>query len=511
MSSNFVEVIKACEQAEGGGSKLAIREALVKVDEIAYRLIWEANNIYRVYGVKQFDMPKSFAGGKGSSEFAAFFKLLDNLASRSLTGNAAREAVTAHLQAFDKETATYLARVLDKDLKAGFSADTFNHVLIARELCNEHRSAEDGKVEENMGIDLDSVLKSIKKLLKVKGIRQFEKLAVFPLLIPTFEVQLADKCETEEDYENIVYPCQADIKYDGERNIAVVRKDHPVQVVHFSRSGREADHMAGIFDEELLKIRDEVGYDFILDGERFAADFTQTMNAKKTGNDEAKKAMRIRAYFMMPLDHWLAQETDITMGQCRNDLGALLKKLSLSKIILSEGKIVNNHQDMMEYCNHVIDIGDSDGVKQEGLILKKLDDVYRWERNSAWTKIKRFYPVDGRIVGWYYGRKGSRLEKVMGGVIIEGVDEKNRKFRTRVGSGWSDEQRKDAFVLQDATIEASYQEMSQSASAKKAKSDIWQLRFPTVNRIRDDKDVPALQNERWWGITVDEAVKVCGA
>lgn len=503
--SNFVKVLQSCEDAGGSGSKMVIREALATMDETAHRLISEGLNKYRVYGVKKFELPTTFSGSNPNRDFKPFFDLLDNLALRKLTGNAARDAVTATLAKFDEETAMYLARVIDKDLKAGFSADTVNKVLLAR----EHTATSK--------IGLQAALKVVDDLLKIKGIRQFSSFKIFPFLVPTFEVQLADKCETEEDYENIEYPCQADIKYDGERNVAVVRKGHITPILHLSRSGLEAYHMQEIFDEELMKIREEVGYDFILDGERFADDFTQTMNAKKSGNGEAKNAMRIRAYFMMPLDHWLAQETDITMGKCREDLGAMLKKLDLKKIILSEGKIVNNHQEMMEYCNHVIDVGDITGVKQEGLILKRLNDVYRWERNSAWTKIKRFYPVDLRVVGWYYGRKGSRLEKVMGGVILEGVDEKGKKIRTRCGSGFGDEGTNHPFPrtplgrYDNLTLEIKYQEISQGAAAKKAKSDIFCLRFPTVERLRDDKNAPALQDKRWFGISIEEAVKVCGA
>jgi ATP-dependent DNA ligase len=234
------------------------------------------------------------------------------------------------------------------------------------------------------------------------------------------------------------------------------------------------------------------------------------MNAKKTGDSSAKGDMRIRAYFLMPLDHWLAQETDITMGQCRETLGKLLKDLDLKKIILSEGKIVHNHQEMMAYANEVIDDTSRPKSEREGLILKRLNEVYRWERNSSWMKIKRFYPVDLRVIGWYYGKPNSRLSNVMGGVIVEGTDENGKKIRTRIGSGFSDADRNDPNKWKDVTIEAEYQEMSQSATAKKAKSDIWQLRFPTINRVRDDKNVPALQENRYWGVSLLEAVKVCG-
>lgn len=493
--SNFVQVLKACESAGGAGTKNSIAEALASADQIAYRLIWEGLNKYRVYGTKKFDMPAKFADKDW--DFKVFFSLLDDLASRTITGNLARSSITTTLGFFTEETANYLARIIAHDLDAGFSADTFNNVLLARELRFE---------EHPGGSTIEATIKEIKKKLKVKGIRQFANLKVFPLLVPTFEVQLADKPESEEDYAAQEYPCQADIKYDGERNVAIVKLGTPI--VHFSRSGIEAEHMQGIFDEELLKMREHLGYDFILDGERAAASFEETMNAKKNGSD--KSGMRIRAYFLMPLDHWMAQETDVTMKASREKLGQVLKDLDLKKIILSEGKIVKDHHEMMAYANEVIDDTSRPKSEREGLILKRLNEVYRWERNSAWMKIKRFYPVDLRVIGWYYGKAGSRLAKVMGGVITEGTDENGKKIRTRIGSGFNDQDRANPDSWMNKTIEVKYQEMSQSATAKKAKSDVWQLRFPTIERIRDDKNVQALQDGRFPGVGLEEAVKICG-
>ncbi len=165
--SNFVEVIKACETAGGAGTKKAIQEALSKADATAQRLIKEALDPYRVFGVKKFDMPNTGQGKDSADAYAEFFETLDRLASRDLTGDAARAACTMALRGFTIETQQYLVRIFDKDLKAGFSADTFNKI---------HKTNK----------------------------------------IPTFEVMLADKCDTPEEFlERITFPCQADWKYDG--------------------------------------------------------------------------------------------------------------------------------------------------------------------------------------------------------------------------------------------------------------------------------------------------------
>lgn len=495
---NFVQIIKACETAEGGGSKLAIRETLATMDDVSLRLVWEGLNPYRVYYIRDFDMPSKGSGTKvDASDIDNFLTVLDKCCAREITGDAARNAVSQAIGKFPSEWHPYLKRIVEGDLKAGFSAETVNKVLIAREMQDEN------------GESLEDCLKEVDKLLKVEGWYQFRDYSIYPKLVPIFTVQLADKCENDEDYESIEYPCQADVKYDGERNVAFVIKDKPVD--HYSRSGRIADHMAGLFDEQLQWMRNELGYDFILDGERAASSFEETMNAKKGGNGDAKKAMRIRAYFLMPMNDWIRQKTDITMKQSRETLTDLLKKLkhefgAWTLISLSEGKIVHDHHEMMEYANEIIDDESRPKSEREGLILKRLNEVYRWERTSTWTKIKRFYPIDMHVVGWYYGNPGSRHAHRMGGVIVEGVDEKGKKFRARCGSGFSDKQRDDPDQFKDATLEIKYQEQTQSSKMKG--TDIYSLRFLTVERVRDDKDVDALQNKkRLWGVTLKEAVK----
>jgi len=427
--TNFVDVVKACENAGGAGTKNAIKDALSMADKPAQNLISEALNSYRVFGVRKFDRPTKYSESDG--QISIVFETLDRLASRELTGTAAQEAVTWMLSCFTEETASYLERIIDKDLRGGFSASTVNKI--------------------------------------------------FPGLVPTFEVMLADKCEEVEDFEkNITFPCMADFKYDGERTIAIVKED---SVTYYSRSGKEAVHVNGLFDEELFRIRKALEYDFVLDGERYASNFTETMNAKKSGNDEAKKNLRFRAFFLMPLSDWLAQETQITMKTNRSALMVLLHRYQCEKIIISEGREVTDYQDMMNFCNEAIDIH-----KVEGLILKDWDATYQWDRTLAWCKVKRFYDADCRVVGFYNGRKKTRLENTLGGLIVVGFTEDGTRVECNVGSGFSDELRNEIWNNQEAwlgrTVVIKYQEVSKSKS-----KEVASLRFPTFERDRDDKIV----------------------
>lgn len=164
--ANFVKVLKECQAASGAGKKAAIQAALSLADEHTRSLVWHALNPYLTYGVRKWAKPTSFEK-PGHTGVGSFFDLLQALSSRTLTGNDAQEAVTNVLSLYTEEEAKFLELVIEKDLKAGFSAETAN---------------------------------------KVWGDK----------VIPTFEVMLADKCESPEEFEQkVTFPCQADWKYDG--------------------------------------------------------------------------------------------------------------------------------------------------------------------------------------------------------------------------------------------------------------------------------------------------------
>lgn len=426
----FVEVMAACENASGKGSKQIIQEELARLDAPGRKLVRYALDPYKVFGVKKYGKIPEYA--EQDPEHIDFvFEVLDALASRKITGDAARAEVVNMLAQFTEYSAGFVAGVIDKTLRAGFSADTFNKVWPTEP-------------------------------------------------IPTFEVMLADKCEEVSDFEKYVtFPCQADIKYDGTRTIAIVRAGQFVE--YRARSGKPSNHLNGLFDDEMLAIRDILGYDFVLDGETFGANFTETMNAKGSDNIEAKEKLKFLAFFLMPLTDWVAQSTNITMRQNRDTLLSLLT--NGDKVIISGGKEVQNFQEMTEYCNHVID-----DLKQEGLILKDWNAVYCWDRSFAWTKVKRFYDVDARIIDFYAGKKGSRLANTIGGVICGAYLESGLYVQFKVGSGFTDADRESLKNNQDEwrkkTLVISYQDVTKGKGNEHAS-----LRFCTFVRTRDDKTV----------------------
>lgn len=430
----FVDVLKECESANGAGSKKVIQSALAKLDATGRKLTRYMMDPYTTFGVKAFDQPQNFQPTDSAIE--PFFELLDELAARALTGNSARLQVSKALGMFTEETAQYLERVLDKNPRAGFSADTFNKIW-----------PDDP--------------------------------------IPSWDEQLAEKCEDGDEFEErCTFPAQADVKYDGNRQFAFVRAGQPVE--WYARGGKPSNHLTGLFDEELLRIREAYGVDYVLDGEALAATFTQTQNAKKGGNDADKKALIFRAFFIMPVTDWIAQKTDITNRQAREKILELTK--DLTRIKPTEGKIVNSYHEMTEYCNEVIDDTTKTSAEREGLIVKQLDAVYEWGRSFAWIKVKRFYDVDARIVGFYEARPKTRFAKLglIGGVNCVAFLESGERVEFNVGSGFNFKDREDMRANPEKWLKGTHVIKYQEVSQAKGK-DVRSLRFCTYEHSRDDK------------------------
>lgn len=85
-----------------------------------------AYNPFKTYGIRQ--IPERLFGDGGVKNFDdATWQVLDDLISRKLTGNAAREAVQCEIDALYPDGSSDLfVRIIRKDLRAGFSESTIN-------------------------------------------------------------------------------------------------------------------------------------------------------------------------------------------------------------------------------------------------------------------------------------------------------------------------------------------------------------------------------------------------
>ena len=87
-----------------------------------------AYNPYFTYNIKQ--VPETEGLEHRSNPWVSFWGLCESLRTRTITGNAAREAVELMSQKFDSDQWNMLARrVLIKDLRCGVTSKTINKIV----------------------------------------------------------------------------------------------------------------------------------------------------------------------------------------------------------------------------------------------------------------------------------------------------------------------------------------------------------------------------------------------
>lgn len=382
---SFIKALQISESVTGTGSDAVKQEAIGNLCEDGKRMMVEMFSIFRVFGVKKYDQPASFASTDESA--GVFFKLLDNLHERRLTGNAARAAVTDTLSQYTEQTAKYLARVLDKDAKAGFSESTVNKV--------------------------------------------------FPGLVPVFKAMKGEKIEdkkkkgkdgriTSEPFDfkkKIGFPCRAEIKHDGLRSI--VFSGNPV--LYFSYEGRLQDQWNGLFDDEVNALAAAHGGPIIVDAEVEGKNFLETIRAKKSGNDLGKGNLRLKVFDLLTANEWQTETCTRKQNERSDYITKLLDIVKPTKIVQTEFTICKDLEALKKFHAKAVEDG------YEGTMVKVIDGVYEWKRSKFWFKWKPVISVDLKIVDFYEGKKGTKNEGSLGGLILEGVDENGNKIRTDCG------------------------------------------------------------------------------
>lgn len=334
------------------------------------------------YGVGPETVPQPDVGqGQSSKGWGAeVLELLDNLASRQLTGHAARDAIQAVYSGLGYAEYSLLYRVLVKELRIGFGPKSINKY---------HRA-----------------------------------------LIPVFELKGAKK--TKEALHKMSWPCHAEIKYDGWR--CVIKTDG-VSVETFSRNGLPMPNLMHRAEElrQLTAKAIEGGYlkpgVWAWDGEAKAeGHFNETSSAaRRKGKGEDL------TYFVFDLLPFEQMAEGREMIEVRYNRIAEVLPLAADFPLLKPAARweIDEEADAWELFNMVV----SQGLG-EGLILKRKGSMYIAGKNNDWVKVKPEETLDLVITGLCPGEKGSKYEGLIGAIQVD-----YKGVTVRVGSGLTDAMR----------------------------------------------------------------------
>lgn len=303
--------------------------------------------------------------------------MLEQLASRKLTGNIAIGELIHHSAMLNLESYELLKRIITKDLRCGVTAKTIN--------------------------------------------------SVEPGCIPVFDCMLAHKYEERHIRE---WPVAVEPKYDGMRALLILELEGGQFV---SRTGKPYTAVQWLADE----IHKWIFIDrnalltpmsgMIIDGELVDpdGDFYKVGGAR--GKSEFRNAHFMAFDMLRPL--FFKKGHDPAPYQERQQcLSIWIEDIAHKHVKRAPVWYANHHGEVMEYYNGVRAEGG------EGVIVKPIDGEYHCKRSRAWLKIKDQQTVDAPIVGLEEGT--GKYQGMLGAVIVdlEGVE-------VRVGSGFSDEMR----------------------------------------------------------------------
>lgn len=286
---------------------------------------------------------------------------------------------------------------------------------------------------------------------------------VWPKLIPEFKVMLAPS--ELPNLTDLQYPLYIQPKYDGYRCVYYNGKLYTRSGLEFPNVNLKT-HFSTLFNLENV----------VLDGELYIekTPFNELTKVLNADNAVIPINLKYFVYDCVPLQDWDKQKTSVTYTDRLKLIRQTLNDLQDYK------KIIDTPTDRVESAAEAIEIYKKylkNGY--EGCMLKALEGKYQWKRctlkSGEMIKLKPFKSEDLEIVAVVEGE--GKYQGTLGSIIVKG----NNVAETSVGSGFTDEDRKEIWDNKDKYIgkiaEIKYFEISEDKV----------LRFPIFERMRTDK------------------------
>ena len=297
--------------------------------------------------------------------------------------------------------------------------------------------------------------------------------SVIPGLIPTFDVQLANKYFDKPEYvEGKEFAITT--KIDGGRIIAIKENG---SVSFFTRAGQRYEGLVDLEKEMLDRIPDN----FVLDGEITILDYKNydskdayKQAMKITRADSEKHGVKMLVFDGMPVADWKAQYCPLSWSARRKTLEIIFNKDTYACFELLPALYQGTD------TSKITELLDAEiARKQEGVMINICDAKYDFKRTNSLLKVKKMNTLDLQIIGFEEG--SGRLTGMLGAILVRYKDGNIVK----VGSGFTDGLREEIWKNQgkylDTICEISYFEETTNADGGKS------LRFPIFKDFRTDK------------------------
>ena len=401
-----------------------------KEDEVVKKYLQIAFDPYKVYGISTKKLNKELDLGNFVVQ-ASIFDLFDYLEKHN-TGTTEDiikcQRFISHVEKCNPECVDLLKALICKDLSIGVDSKTINKEI--------------------------------------------------PGLIPTFDVQLANKYADKPQYvEGKTFALTT--KIDGGRIIALKENG---QVSFFTRAGQKYEGLVDLENEMQIFMPDNTCLDgeitLLVRGNLSSKDaYKETMKIVRT-KDPEKHGVKMVVFDCMTAEEFKNQKCERPYKYRRAHLNVIFNDDPHNWIYFDLLPLLYQGDDtskIPEILNEQI----ADG--EEGIMINMWEAPYEFKRTNNLLKCKVFNSCDLRVIGFEEG--SGKYSGMLGALICE-----YKGGEVKVGSGLTDELRKTIWDnksdYENVIIEISFFEETKDSTGKLS------LRFPTFKDFRPDKTEP---------------------
>jgi DNA ligase-1 len=252
--------------------------------------------------------------------------------------------------------------------------------------------------------------------------------SVMPGLIPSFNVQLANKYFDKPEYVS-GKKFALTTKIDGGRIIAIKENG---QVSFYTRAGQRYEGLVDL-EKEMLETFPE---GTVLDGEitilndaGIPSKEAYKRAMKITRSDGEKHGLKMKVFDTLDIKEWRAQKCETDYVTRRALLEGLYFQPAIQRTyfeLLPELYRGTDTSKILELLNEAI------ANQEEGVMINICDAKYEFKRTNSLLKVKKMNTLDLEIIGFEEGE--GRLAGTLGAILVRYKDGNVVK----VGSGFSD-------------------------------------------------------------------------
>lgn len=407
----------------------SLRDTLIQIYEDTY-------DSHRKYGVHKFQILPNVGSKTLEKDYGYFHGLLDKLANRELTGNAAIEAVESAISDFVSEDKEILASILNKKLTIGLSKTSFNkfHYI--------------GKAT-------------------------------------AFEVTLAVHLEDVKGVNPVDGTWFASRKCDGIRTVAKITKsDEATNVEFISRQGKPITTLDNCIPALQWLVRDLDNGVYYADGEGCIVDKNGDEDFQAILKEIRRKDWTIanpcyQLFDFVTEDEFMHKTKSANFDVRYAQMLKMIEGNTFKTLKILKQELLTCQADFDRWENYVAT------GNWEGFMLRK-NEEFKTGRIKTLLKVKKFKDAEYDVKDVEIADM-TTAEPGVGNVTYTGVKSliiEHKGNRVNVGSGLTKEQRKEWYAdpskIIGKTVTVKYFEET------KNQNGTWSLRFPVLKAVYEN-------------------------